>query len=145
MIDLLEQGYGLACLYRFAFFGFHKDLIRRVGFMDERFVGGGFEDCDMLRRLMMHDIAYYEAECVPYIHKKSTWNYSRSEKFFWQKWSHDDDNKIVTQNIPDETHPEYDKKIGPSVGSIQFMDRSRSVFLPPSGNFSENTFVRKVA
>ena len=141
LLDLIEQGFGLACLYRFAFFGFRKNLIRKVGFMDERFVGGGYEDCDMLRRLMMHDIAYYEAESVPYIQKKSTWSYARSERFFKEKWTHDEAGKIVFQNLPDERHPEYE--LGPPVGEVQFLDRSHSVFLPASGNFGENSFVNR--
>lgn len=141
LLGLLEKGYGLACLYRFAFFGLHKNLIRKVGFMDERFVGGGYEDCDMLRRLMMHDIAYYEAECVPYIKKKSTWNYAKSERFFRAKWTHDEENGIVFQNIPDEAHPEY--QLDPPVEETAFLDRSHSVFLPASGSFCENRFVQR--
>ncbi len=141
LLALLDRGYGIVCLYRFAFFGFHKNLIRKIGFMDERFVGGGYEDCDMLRRLMMHDIAYYEVESVPYIQKKSTWSYAQSEQFFAEKWTHDEANNIVFQNIPDEQCSEY--KLGPAVEEGQFLDRSHSVFLPASGNFGENSFVNR--
>ncbi len=143
LLALLDQGYGIVGLYRFAFFGFHKNLIRKIGFMDERFIGGGYEDCDIVRRLMMHDIAYYEAECVPYIKRGSTWSYVRSEQFFKEKWTHDGISKTVFQNIPDERYPEREERLGPPVEKTQFLDRSHSVFLSASGNFEENDFVQR--
>ena len=41
MINLINEGYGYVATYRFAFLGFKKELIRRIGFFDERFIGGG--------------------------------------------------------------------------------------------------------
>lgn len=62
IINLLNEGYGFVGLYRFGFFGFNKNLIKKIGYFDERFLGGGYEDCDFLRRLIEYDIAYYESE-----------------------------------------------------------------------------------
>ena len=73
ILNYINDGYGLVALYRFAFFGFFKELIRRIGFMDERYIGGGYEDCDFLRRLIEHNISYIEEESIEYIFKPSLW------------------------------------------------------------------------
>jgi GT2 family glycosyltransferase len=74
MIFLFNKGFGFVGLFRFGFFGFSKDLIRTIGFFDERFIGGGFEDVDFGRRLLEADIAIYESPEVPYEHMKSSWD-----------------------------------------------------------------------
>lgn len=51
MLNLLSYGYGLVGLYRFGFFGLKKELMRRVGFFDERFLSGEYEDNDFVIRL----------------------------------------------------------------------------------------------
>jgi hypothetical protein len=50
LLDLLDDGFGFVGLYRFGFFGFRKDLINRIGFFDERLLGVGEEDGDMVFR-----------------------------------------------------------------------------------------------
>lgn len=89
IIELLNDGFGFVDLYRFAFFGFRKDLINRIGFFDERFIGGGYEDSDFLRRVIESNIAYYDAECITYFFKSSTWDNSKSVIHFEKKWEHD--------------------------------------------------------
>ena len=44
MLYLINKGYGLVCMRNFYFYGFKKDLIRKVGFFDERFIGSWYED-----------------------------------------------------------------------------------------------------
>ncbi|KAJ3334430.1 hypothetical protein HDU93_007972 [Gonapodya sp. JEL0774] len=73
LLTRIDDGYGLATGYRFAFFGFRKDLIRKIGLFDERYEGGGYEDIDMIQRLWEADIAYYEAEDTEYHASPSTW------------------------------------------------------------------------
>lgn len=141
MLNLIQKGYGIVCLYRFAFFGFHKEFIRRIGFFDERYVNGGYEDCDILRRCMTNNIAYYEDECVPYIKKKSTWNYhspnSPSKIFFKRKWNEKEHGKVI-KCLKDE---KYDYYIGENDDRIMFLDKDQSIFLPPSGQFNINEFI----
>ena len=48
LIAKLNQGYGFVGTYSYAFFGFRKDLMRRIGMFDERYVGGGFSICSAL-------------------------------------------------------------------------------------------------
>ena len=83
---LIEQGYGLVGLYRFGFFGFKKQLMRQIGMMDERFVGGGYEDDDMYIRLKESNISMYITEEVTYTKSASSWNYDLSRSHFMNKW-----------------------------------------------------------
>lgn len=102
MIYLLNKGFGLVGLYRFGFFGFTKNLIRTIGFFDERFIGGGYEDADFGKRCLEANIAIYESPETPYINNlKSSWNYSRAEIFNKQKWyqSNDTWNRLLPEEI----------------------------------------------
>jgi GT2 family glycosyltransferase len=86
VVSLIEKGYGFVALYRFAFFGFKKELFRQIGPMDERFVGGGYEDDDFYIRLHEANISMYINEEIPYTKSHSSWNYSRSKVHFVNKW-----------------------------------------------------------
>lgn len=86
LINLINQGYGLVGLYRFAFFGFKKELFRTVGPLDERFIGGGYEDDDYYIRLKEANVSMYLSEEVPYFKGPSSWNYELSKPHFVRKW-----------------------------------------------------------
>mgnify|MGYP002654792137 CR=1 FL=1 len=86
IVDLINEGYGLVGLYRFGFFGFKKQLMRQIGMMDERFVGGGYEDEDMYIRLKEANISMYITEEVEYTKSSSSWNYNLSKPHFMNKW-----------------------------------------------------------
>lgn len=129
MLNYINEGYGFVALFRFAFFGFKKELFRRVGFMDERFIGGQYEDDDFYRRLILNNISYIEEESVTYIPKPSLWNSSYTKKFFQEKWKHKDINSIydldesntIYKLLPEK---EYDYNIGKSDKNIIFKDRT---------------------
>lgn len=86
VVSLVEQGYGLVGLYRFGFFGFKKQLMRQIGMMDERYIGGGYEDDDMYIRLKEANISMYMTEEIEYQRSVSSWNYSLSKNHFMNKW-----------------------------------------------------------
>ena len=87
MLFLLKKGFGFVAMHNFYFFAFSKNLIRKIGFFDERFIGGGYEDVDWGRRLLEHDIALYiSIETPAESLLKSSWNYEKSYKFYVQKW-----------------------------------------------------------
>jgi hypothetical protein len=86
VVSLVEQGYGLVGLYRFGFFGFKRQLMRQIGMMDERYVGGGYEDDDMYIRLKEANISMYMTEEIEYQKSVSSWNYSLSRNHFVNKW-----------------------------------------------------------
>lgn len=86
VLDLLNQGYGFVGLYRLAFFGFKKELFRKIGPFDERFVGGGYEDDDFYIRLKEANISMYITEEVEYEKRDSSWQFKESCKHFLNKW-----------------------------------------------------------
>jgi hypothetical protein len=51
IIEKLSNGYCFASVVSFGFFGFSKELIRQIGMLDERFIGGQYEDDDFSIRL----------------------------------------------------------------------------------------------
>ena len=107
ILELLKEGYGVVGLYRFGCFGFLKELFRRVGFFDERFVGGWYEDDDFCVRLKEANIAYYEDESVEYHIANSTWDHSKTYQVFTSKWKKCGYNLI--RKMPELT---YDYDIG---------------------------------
>jgi GT2 family glycosyltransferase len=112
IMHLLHMGYGLVCLQYFHLYGFKKDLIRKIGFFDERFIGGGQEDRDFCRRLIENDIAIYESAEVPEVYMKSSWNGSTALDFYTKKWS--ETQTHWKRILPDE---QYDYDLGPTVSS----------------------------
>jgi len=129
MLNYINDGYGFVALFRFAFFGCKKELFRRVGFMDERFIGGQYEDDDFYRRLALHNISYIEEESVIYIPRPTLWNTSYTQKIFQEKWKHKDinstyeldENKTIYKLLPEKN---YDYNIGESDKNIIFKDRT---------------------
>lgn len=117
IISLLEQGYAAATKYSVGFMGFSKELIRKLGWWDERFYGGGFEDDDFVLRLRLNDIAYYESLESNY---DMNWKSPlqpidgagciKSEPFFKQKWKID--NQEIRQIIDNEHYEKYSTLLG---------------------------------
>ena len=66
IIELLQNGYACATKYSEGFMGFSKQLFRVIGWFDERFLGGGYEDDDFVLRLKLADLAYFESEEAEY-------------------------------------------------------------------------------
>ena len=120
VLNLLEQGYGFAGLYAWGFFGFKKELFRRIGFMDERYVGGNYEDCDYLRRMMEGGIAMYNTFEIDYIMMGSSWDISKTKNHYDKKWEHGD--KYLKRLLPEEV---YDYNIGEKT-NITFLPWSDS-------------------
>jgi len=110
MIELIHKKYGLVCMRNFHFYGFKKDLIRKIGFFDERYIGGGCEDADLIRRLIENNIGWYDSVEVPVLSIHSTWDQTKAYDFFYKKWK---DGKLE-RLIPDE---KYDYDIGEYKGA----------------------------
>ena len=113
--------------------------MKKIGFFDEKYIGGNFEDCDYMRRIREADIAYYEEESLPYRIGKSRWplnsSFEKNKSYFESKWYEDD--KIV-KRLSDEPILNYD--IGET--KIQnFLSWENSVLLPPSEPFKNKKFV----
>jgi hypothetical protein len=85
-LDLLEKGYAFVALYRFAFFGLKKELMRRIGMMDERFLGGWYEDDDYYIRLVESRMPVYITQEVNYFRAPSGWRHTEAINWFHSKW-----------------------------------------------------------
>ena len=119
MLELIRKGYGLVCMRNFYFYGFKKDLIRRVGFFDERYLGGGCEDADLIRRLIENNIGWYDSVEVPLIMMRTSWDQSKAYEHFYKKWK---DGKLE-RLMKDE---KYDYNIGSYKGS-RFLNLSHTI------------------
>lgn len=118
---LLEKGFGLVGLYRYGFFGFNKNLIKKIGWFDERFVGGGFEDVDFNLRMREADIAVYLSEEIQYLQRPSSWSYNKRKdeclRTFLKKWYFESSYTSFKRIIPkakrliNEENYSYDLKI----------------------------------
>jgi len=110
MLHLINKGYGLVCMRNFYFYGFKKDLIRKVGFFDERYIGGGCEDSDLIRRLIENKIGWYDSIETSLIIIPSSWDQSKAHEFHNKKWK----NVGLERLLPDE---KYDYDLGPYQGA----------------------------
>lgn len=130
ILEMVQKGFGLVCLHSFWFFGFKKELIRRIGFFDERFIGGGYEDIDFMRRVQEEDIAVFQMEYTetmyskesPNLSRKSSWDSTEGEKFNDLKWRELGHKSIRLLGEEDYSH--YD--IGESTGNT-FLPYEKSI------------------
>jgi len=123
-IKLLNEGYGLVGLWRFAFFGFKKDLIRKIGWFDERFIGGGYEDNDFILRMKEANIAYYATEEAPYNFIPTSWSYSQSRDFYYKKWNVSNFPDYIIRTLNEEI---YDYKIKEKTIQTEFLQFKDSI------------------
>jgi len=123
-IDKINQGYGLVGLYRLGFFGFKKELFRKIGMMDERFLGGGFEDDDLYTRLLEADIAMYLTSEVEFRREVSGWKRPPTSKQHCEaKWNGVPKFTLQPKRMIGEETYNYD--LGPSTGD-EFLPYSQS-------------------
>lgn len=125
-VDLLQRGYAFVALYRFAFFGFKKELMRRVGMMDEGYPGGGYEDDDYYIRLVENNLSMYVTHDVPYIPMPSSWNSDAAREYYHKKWHYNTETETLARMLPD-TPATYD--LGPSTGE-QFLPGTGFSYTP---------------
>ena len=121
LIDLLEHGFSCVLLYNVGFMGFSKELIRKVGWWDQRFFGGGWEDRDWVFRLKMNNLAIYESqESIYDMSWKSPLNYpwDDSRNLFWQsKYKFVSDTEIL-KVLSEERYEQWNNLIGESIEEI---------------------------
>lgn len=130
MIEFLNQGFGFVALWGLGFFGFTKELIRQIGFFDERYIGGGFEDVDFKRRLKLANIAIVWSFEIKFKNLASSWNNVTGSKMDLKKWKFGPDKLPI--KLLDE--PKYKYDLGPSKTDIKFMPYSESIHLPRREN-----------
>jgi hypothetical protein len=133
-LELLDQGYAFVGLHMFRFFGFRKELFREIGFFDERYVGGGFEDYDFVVRMIENNLAFYTDESVPMVGGPSSWekdgmypgypHWCTKWKHFWNSTSHLPIPERIERTMSEEA---YNYDLGPSTG-IKFLRGRENCF-----------------
>lgn len=117
MLEHLENGFAWTTLWGVAFMAFSKELVRKIGWWDERFVNGGWEDRDWVWRLKEANLAIYESHEASYDQSwKSHLNVAgghQSTPFWLKKWNGDRQD-VVLKNISDEQYAHWDMFIGES-------------------------------
>lgn len=121
VLNLLEKGFGFVGLYAWGFFGIKKELFRRLGFMDERFIGGNYEDSDYIRRMLEGNVAMYNTFEINYINMISGWDISKTKSHFDNKW--ENGNMYIKRLLPEET---YDYDLGEKT-NVSFLPWSESI------------------
>jgi hypothetical protein len=95
-------------IYRFGCFGVHPKFLSSVGFFDENFTGGGFEDGDLVLRSIESGVSIRLYEAIKYFPLPSSWNSEFAKTYFHTKLIFDPEGKIAPKrNIHSE------KAIGP--------------------------------
>jgi hypothetical protein len=126
LISLLNAGYGYVGLYRFACFGIHMDIINKIGYLDENFLKGGFEDDDYKIRLQYRNIAFYEDHSLIYRASPSLWTtdeiYIINEKRIHDKYKLDHHNKTIIL-------PETEEYIHP-IDTSKYLPFNKSYIIP---------------
>jgi GT2 family glycosyltransferase len=115
----------MVAFYRLAFFGFKKQLLRKIGMFDERFVGGGFEDDDFYIRLKEADLGVYIAHEIPYTKSSSGWNYSLAQGHFVDKWGDVAQIGELKRTLEEE---QYHYDLGAEI-PVEFLPWDQSVIL----------------
>ena len=114
MIGMIRGGLGLVGIYRFGCFGVHPSFLHSVGYFDENFEGGGFEDVDMLLRSFEADVAIRLYEATRYFPLPSSWNPNKAEKYYKDKWitskDHPPKRRDISSTNLEEKHEFLDKQ-----------------------------------
>ena len=117
IIELLEKGFAASTCWSIAFMGVSKELFRTIGWLDQRFLGGGFEDDDFVLRLKLADLAYYESSVSEYdksfkspLRIKGGDACSLSGPHFYKKWliTHNEVKRVMIE----EKYQKWDGMVG---------------------------------
>lgn len=113
ILEKLSTGYCFASTVSFGLFGFSKELIRNIGMLDERFVGGGFEDNDFAIRLLEFGKASwwgYNKNGYDLFYSKSNNLKHISTSIFHQKYNINEEIKEIIINSHFFNHKKISKR-----------------------------------
>jgi len=126
ILELLGEGFACVLLYNVGFMGFNKDLIRRIGWWDQRFIQG-WEDRDWVWRIKEANLALYESQEAKYDYTwRSPLNHPAGrceEEHLNRKWDFNYPGKLI-RRLPEEDYPQWDV---PLKNTTHFMDWNHSV------------------
>lgn len=113
ILENLSSGYCFVSTVSFGLFGFSKELIRQIGMLDERFIGGGFEDNDFAIRLLEFGKSSwwgYNKEGYNLYYSKSNNLKHISSSIFHQKYNVNEEIKEITINSHFFNHKKISKR-----------------------------------
>ena len=121
MLNHLQEGYAASFLWNVAYMAFSKELVRKIGWWDQRFTNGGWEDRDWMIRIAEANLKMYESQESHYTYDwKSPLQVedacALSTPHFNTKW--EITNTHLRRNFADETYPEWEKTLGPPRADI---------------------------
>lgn len=103
--EKLNEGYGMVTFDELHFFSFNKYLTTMIGFFDEGFTMGQYEDTDWWNRLKTNDIGIYVGEVpeeryIDNVYVQSTWLQGNhlNKMYYTSKWTEDFENKKLIQH-----------------------------------------------
>jgi len=153
MLHLLENGFSCVLLYNVGFMGFSKELIRTIGWWDERFIQG-WEDRDWVWRIKLNNLALYESQEAQYDYGwRSPLNHPQGqcrEEHLRAKYdfNHYD---VVYKKLPEQTYQHWDLFIGDNNTNIKnsWLSWDKSMLnigyhKPNSGSSSSNMIGNRV-
>jgi len=117
IINLLQTGYSCVFLYNVGYMGFTKELVRRIGWFDERYLLGGNEDKDWVFRLKHANLALYESQEADYDYSWKSplqvigHNCRLSQPHWDAKWNLRYDDAIIKM-LPEQRYEHWDLFLG---------------------------------
>jgi hypothetical protein len=124
IVNLLENGFACVYLYNVGYMGFSKELVRQIGWWDERFLLGGWEDRDWTFRLAQSNLALYESQEASYDYSwksplQEIGHQCRLSEPHWNaKWDTSNIN-YITQRISNEDYIHWNLFLGDSNTDIK--------------------------
>jgi len=132
IINHLENGFACSFIYNVGFMGFTKELVRTIGWWDERFLNGGWEDRDWVFRMRLANLALYESLEGEYeTHWKSPLQISdacaRSGPVWQVKYDQGPKKDIwstgtgpvIYKRLREESYPHWQQTLGPARDDIR--------------------------
>jgi len=100
IFEKLDNGYGLVSFDGLHFFGFSKHLTSVIGFFDEGFTKGQYEDSDWWNRLKTNDICIYVGDVPEERIVNSMWldGAHINKQYYKSKWTEDNANNRLVQH-----------------------------------------------
>lgn len=130
--EKLTEGYGMVTFDELHFFGFNKHLMTRIGFFDEGFTSGQYEDTDWFNRLKTNNIAIYmgpmsEQRHINGQYVASTWaDIAENNRIYYHsKWTEDANNKTLIQKKDELNYS--DRELYKSLPEINYKPWTESV------------------
>ena len=117
ILNLLQSGFSCVLLYNVAYMGFTKELVRKIGWWDQRFLLGGWEDRDWVFRIAQADLALYESQesSYDYSWKSPLQEIGHQCRLSQPHWDKKYDQKYadaIVKMIPEEKYECWDFFIG---------------------------------